>query len=317
MRIVFCGSGSFAGPALRAIRQAGHELVRVVTQPARPSGRGGKVLATPLAQVAAAEGLQAVETVNINAPESVAAIAAAAPDVIVVVDFGQMVRAAVRQCARLSAFNLHGSLLPPLRGAAPVNWAIIRGLAETGVTTFELVDKMDAGDIYLQAKTPISPSETAEELRLRLAEIGAKLVVETIEHVAAGKKGVPQDESLSTLAPKLTKEDGWIDWTADAAAIRNRIHGVWPWPAGQAILHRATGAPLPVLIARASAEDCGAGVSPAQPGVFDKNLLVGAGSGRVRILEIQPAGKKLMPWKAFVNGYRPSPGDRLVSPTHE
>lgn len=310
MRIVFCGSGPFAGPSLAAIVQAGHQVVRVVTQPAKPAGRGAKVQATPLAQAASALGLSAVETPDINAADSVAAIAACQPDVIVVADFGQFVRAAVRATAPLGSFNLHGSLLPELRGAAPVAWAIIRGYEKTGVTTFALVDKMDAGAIYLQAATDIRPTETAEELRMRLAGIGATLVVQTLDLLAKGAaQGQPQDESKATLAPRLDKEIGWIDWSADARTIRNLIHGVWPWPGAHTILQRATGQPMPVLISRAAVEPGASG----QPCVLDKDMLVGTGGGgRIRIIEIQPAGKRVMDWRAFVNGYRPAAGDRFI-----
>jgi len=186
MRIVFCGSGAFAAPALRAVVAAGHEVAAIVTQPSRPSGRGGKLTPTPLAQAAHQLQLDVHEFENVNAPQAIETVSAARPDVIVVVDFGQFVRAGVRGCARLGAFNLHGSLLPELRGAAPVNWAIIRGYRRTGVTTFDLVDKMDAGGIYLQAAVGVNLDETAEQLRARLADVGADLVCRTLDlHLAA------------------------------------------------------------------------------------------------------------------------------------
>lgn len=312
MRLIFCGSGAFAIASLTAAQRAGHQVLRVITQPPKPSGRGGKVHVTPLADAARAAGLTVTEIQNINAPESVELIRADKPDVIVVADFGQMVRAAVRESAPLGAFNLHGSLLPELRGAAPVAWAIIRGYATTGVTTFSLVDKMDAGPIFLQAATDIRPTETAEELRLRLSEIGADLVCKTIDLLAAGQAhGQAQDESKATLAPRLKKSDAVIDWTADALAVRNRIHGVWPWPAGHAVFVRKDGHAVPVLIARAAAETGDSGL-PA--GTLDKDLLVATGRGRLRILEIQPAGKRLMAWRDFVNGQRTGPGDKFVPP---
>ena len=312
MRIIFCGSGQFAVPAFQALLADGHDVLRVITQPARPSGRGGKTQPTPMAVAARHASIVADEMININSPESLAAIRADAPDAIVVADFGQMVRAAVRESAPLGAFNLHGSLLPELRGAAPVAWAIIRGCARTGVTTFSLVDKMDAGPMYLQAATDIDPNETGEELRRRLSIIGAELVCKTIELLSAGPAaGTAQDESRATLAPRLQKTDGVIDWSTDATSIRNRIHGVWPWPAAHAVFVRRDGHALPVLIARAAADEDD---SDAQPGTLDEKLRVAALNGAVRILEIQPAGKRVMSWRDFVNGQRAGPGDKFIAP---
>jgi len=326
MRIIFCGSGEFAVPTLLAVLAAGHEVVKVVTQPARPSGRGGKVHHTPVSEAARQAKLDILECPNINAPDAVEALRTANGDLICVVDFGQMVRAAARGAARLGAFNLHGSLLPELRGAAPVNWAVIRGCSHTGVTTFSLVDKMDAGAMFLQDATDISPEETAEELRRRLADIGAGTVCRTLEMLASGAvRGQVQNESRATLAPRLTKSDGIIDWSADAITIRNLVHGVWPWPGGQAVFISGKNPGVPVAIARVQAlgDDHDATGVPREPGVLGvtcgatgkKELTVAAGRGRLRIVEIQPAGKKLMPWQAFVNGHRPQQGDRFARPS--
>lgn len=314
MRLIFCGSGAFSIPSLHAVLRDDHLVLRVITQPPRPAGRGGKVQVTPLADAAGLAGLTVTELENINAPESVAMIQADKPDVIVVADFGQLVRAPVREATRLGAFNLHGSLLPELRGAAPVAWSIIRGDKTTGVTTFELVDKMDAGPIYLQASTEILPEETAEELRHRLSELGADLVCKTLDLLESGQaQGHVQDESRKTLAPRLQKSDGLIDWSASAVSIRNRIHGTWPWPAGHAVFVRADGHALPVLMARAAAVE---GDSGLECGTLDKDMLVATAKGRLRILEIQPAGKRLMSWRDFVNGQRPAPGDKFIQPVH-
>lgn len=314
MRIVFCGSGKFGVPTLRAILADGHQVAGVVTQPARPAGRGGNLRPTPLAQAAAELELPVLELAKINLPDSVAAIRQLEPDVIAVVDFGQMVRAAVRETAPLGAFNLHASLLPHLRGAAPINWAIIRGHAQTGVTTFSLVDKMDAGDIYLQDATLIEPHETAEDLKARLSEVGASTVCRTLRLLGAGQiHPTVQDEAAVTLAPIMQKSDGAIDWSADAVTVRNRIHGTWPWPGGQALFHGQKHDSLAVVIARAEALPDAAAT---QPGILDHDLTVSTAQGRIRILEIQPAGKRLMPWRDFVNGYRVAAGDRLTTPTY-
>ncbi len=204
MRVLFCGSGSFALRPLQAIVGSEHEVVGLFTQPARPAGRGGKLRPTRVAEIAGKLGLDVTPCENINAEPVIADIRRIGPDVICVADFGQFIATAVRDAAPLGAFNLHGSLLPELRGAAPVNWAIIRGYRRTGVTTFSLVDRMDAGAIYAQAETDIAPDETAEELRERLSDIGAKLVCETLGLLAGGgAQGRQQDESKATPAPRL------------------------------------------------------------------------------------------------------------------
>ena len=309
MRIVFCGSGSFATPSLNAIIETRHEVACVVTQPPRRAGRGGKLRPTAVSLLARDAGLDLLEPADVNADQTVAAIGRYRPDVLCVVEFGQMIRRQVRRQASVDAFNLHGSLLPALRGAAPVNWAIIRGCGHTGVTTFSLADAMDAGPIYLKAETDIRPGETAEMLRRRLAAIGADVVCRTLDLLAAGQAAAAQqDEAAATLAPRLKKSDGIIDWTAAAQTICNLIHGTWPWPGGQATYHRKDGQQTPVIIASAAAEQSQAG---GEAGLLDAELTVGAGQGRLRIIEIKPAGKRLMTWRDFVNGHRVGQGDRF------
>jgi len=312
MRILLCGSGSFGIPSMKAILSSAHAIAGIVTQPARRAGRGGKSRVTPVAQCAADLALSATEFENVNSPECIEFIRQLSPDVIFVVDFGQFISASVRELAPLGAFNLHGSLLPALRGAAPVNWAIIRGSEVTGVTTFSLVDRMDAGPVYASKRTEISPDETADQLRARLGELGAALVLETLEDLESGG-GLPleQDESMATKAPKLAKSDGWLDFQTDAVTIRNRIHGTWPWPGGQAVYVGSKRSKQQlVTIARAFAED-----GQGKPGLVSDDLLVGTGEGMLRILQVKPAGRKLMDWKDFVNGYRVSSGDRFVRPS--
>jgi len=234
MRVVFCGSGTFAVPTLRAILDSTHEVTGVVTQPPRRAGRGGGMRPTPAAELARGAGLALLEPPDVNDEAAVAAVREMRPDAICVAEFGQMLRPAVRGTAPLGAFNVHASLLPELRGAAPVNWAIIRGYAATGVTTFSLVDRMDAGPIYMRKQTPVQPGETAEQLRKRLAELGAEAACETLGLLADGRaQPVEQDGARATLAPRLVKADGLIDWSAPAEVVANRIHGTWPWPGGR------------------------------------------------------------------------------------
>jgi len=251
---------------------------------------------------------------KVNAPECVEMLRRLEADLLLVADFGQFIREPARRTFRLGAINLHGSVLPLLRGAAPVNWAIIRGLTRTGVTTFSLVDKMDAGAVYARKETDIRPEETADELRVRLAEIGVQAVVETLHLLAAGQTaGAAQDETQATLAPLMKKEDGLINWSADAATIRNLIHGTWSWPGARTQYVSPEGKPLEVVLARAKAWDAEAGIAPGPPGAIGPDLTVAAGSGRLEIMEIKPAGGRLMPWKAFVNGRRVRPGARFVT----
>jgi len=307
MRIIFCGSGSFAVPVLRELLGSRHEVAAVITQPPRPAGRGARLAPTDVARLCAELGLEALESPDVNAEPVLSRLRPLDADVICVADFGQMIRRPFRQLARHGALNLHGSLLPELRGAAPVNWAIIRGYRRTGVTTFCLVDRMDAGPIYLQADTEIIETETAEELRARLAVMGARLVGETLELLEAGRaEPRPQDEALATLAPRLKKSDGRIDWKQDAREIRNLIHGTWPWPGGQAVLQLAGGREIRLTIARAQPAD-----GEAPPGSVDEAGCVGCGSGRLKILQIKPAGRRLMAWADFANGYRITGGARF------
>jgi len=312
MRVLFCGSGDFGIPSLKAILASRHEIAGVITQPPRPAGRGGGLRPTAVAHHAPELGLEAAALEDINDPESLRLIADVAPDVIFVADFGQLIAGPVRAAAKHQAFNLHGSLLPALRGAAPVNWAIIKGHAVTGVTTFLLADRMDAGPIYACQPTEIRPDETADQLRARLAELGAGLVCRTLEMISQGSPPpAAQDESKATRVAKLKKSDGWIDFSAEAVTIRNLVHGTWPWPGGQAVLADPGGrGELHVTIARARTEEGGGG----EPGTLDGDLTVATGKGRLRILQIKPAGKRLMEWRDFVNGHRLREGCRFLTP---
>jgi len=310
MRVVYFGSGSFSVPSLRAVLESRHEVVGIYTQPARPAGRGGHARPTPLAEAGRAAGRRVAECPNINAPEVVAEILALNADVICVVDFGQFIKQPVLDAAPLGALNLHGSLLPLLRGAAPVQWALIRGFQTTGVTSFRIVLAMDAGPIYLQKAVDIGPEETAEDLKQRLARLGTQTVCQTLDSLADGSaRPVEQDHSLVTFAPRLQKSDGHINWSADALAIHNLIRGAWPWPGGQAVVRRQFGTDVPVTIARAKVLP-GPAAGPA--GELDAEMAVSAGAGRLGIEEIHPAGKRLMTWVDFINGYRLRPGDRLL-----
>ncbi|MBS3735136.1 MAG: methionyl-tRNA formyltransferase [Phycisphaerae bacterium] len=309
MKVAFFGSGFCAVRSLQGVSASTHEIIRVVTMPPRGAGRGRKRRRTPVADAAGDAGLDVVECADVNADGFADALRRLRPDVLCVVDFGQRIGRDVRGAAPHGAFNMHGSLLPALRGAAPIQWAIIRGHERTGATTFRLVDRMDAGPVYLQQDTPIAPNETAEHLQKRIAAIGAELVVRTLDLLAAGTvEPTAQDESQATHAPRLSKADGVLDFTAPAERVRNRIHGTWPWPGGQAVFVGAARGRVDVVLGGADADNAVAGEAP---GALDGELCVACGSGRLRIRRIKPAGGRLMDWRDFVNGYGVREGDRF------
>lgn len=313
MRIVFLGSGEFACPTLAALADSEHELAGVVTQPPRPAGRSRKPRPTPVATLAERMGVDVCAWEDINAPEAVTHLKALRPDVAVVVDFGQFIRAQARAAAAIDTFNIHASLLPELRGAAPINWAIIRGHQRTGVTTFSLVDKMDAGDIYYMAETDIGPDLRALELRAVLAQVGAGVAIRTVEALAAGvARPVPQDHDRATRAPLMDKALGHVDFSATAREVRDRIHGTWPWPGARATYSpRLGGKTTDLVLARA---ELPGGEPAGPPGHVDADGFIATTDGRVRLLEVKPAGKRLMKWRDFANGARLAEGDRLEAP---
>ena len=214
--------------------------------------------------------------------------------------------------AKRDTINLHFSILPKLRGAAPVQWSIIRGYEKTGVSVFSLVDKMDAGDIYTTVETEIHPGERADCLFERLDEIGKLAVLETLEMIESGNASTTaQDESAATFAPKLVKEDGHLDFSLSATEIANRIHGTWPWPGGHAVFHHTGGKTQEVIIEAVRVADGETGNS----GTVDEDLMIS--TGRLEIVELKPSGKRLMDWKAFCNGYRVAAGDLFTGPGKE
>ncbi len=313
MRIVFCGSGDVAAVTLEAVHGAGCDIPLVITQPPRKAGRGGKLTSTPVSDRGGALGLAVVACRSINDPEYVQIVGQLAPDALVVVDFGQKIGPDLREIPPHGAFNMHASLLPALRGAAPINWAIIRGHSHTGVTTFALVDKMDAGAILLQASLEIDRADTAADLRARLAALGAETVLKTLDGLAAGTiEPRLQDESQITIAPKLAKADGRIDFAQSGLAIVNRIRGTWPWPGAFCDFLHAGGKRSRVIFVNARALLTGE-PNPAGAGTVAEDLSINVHDGAVEVLELKVAGKRVMAWKDFVNGYRVAPGDRFVT----
>jgi methionyl-tRNA formyltransferase len=232
----------------------------------------------------------------------------------VVAAFGQRIGRAVLDALPRGYVNIHGSLLPKYRGAAPYQWAIINGDETTGVTVFQLNERWDAGAILGQRATRILDTETADELHDRLAALGADLIVETLAGIEAGRsQPIVQDPSQATRAPKLSKADGIVVWAQPAARVVRRIHGLWSWPAAACVFASRTGKQERVLIARAAVADPLAEPSEAcPPGTFCDGLTVQTGAGRVRVLELRPASGKLMSFDAFANGRHVGVGDRLL-----
>lgn len=311
MRLVFFGTGAFGEPGLRGLCAAGHEIVGVISQPDRPSGRGHKVLPTPIHAAADALGLSHRQCEDVNAIAAAELAAGAALGVVVA--FGQKLGPALLAAFSHGCINLHASLLPRYRGAAPIQRAVMEGAGVTGVTVFQLNEKWDAGAILGHASTPIGAQETADELHDRLAGIGGTLLVDVVARIAAGTaQPSTQDASQATRAPKLSKAEGTVDWTAPATAIVPRIHGLWSWPAAASTFVSRRGTSERLQIARAAITDTEAPpTAAAPPGAFHADRTVQTGRGRVQLLEVRPAGKALMSFDAFANGRAVGAGDRL------
>jgi methionyl-tRNA formyltransferase len=313
MKVMFLGSGEFGIECLNALASSSHDLSLVITQSPQPAGRGRKNRPTPVACWAKEHSADFIETDNVNQPAMIDRIARIEPDVIATVAFGQKIANKLIELPPKGAINVHASLLPKYRGAGPINWAIIDGEHETGITIMCLAERMDAGDILAQAKTAIGADETAGQLHDRLARMGAPLLVDTLDQIAAGTAvHTPQDHSQATLAPKLKKSDGFLDFSEPAEVLRRKILGLWPWPGASArYISKETSKSQRVTIAMAYAVD-NPNPSALPVGSFDENLNVVCGRNSLKITEVKPAGCPLMDFKAFVNGRHTQPGDMLV-----
>ena len=307
MRVVFLGSGSFAIPSLEALLDAGHDVAAVVTQPDREKGRGRELSPPPLKPVAAARGLKVLQPRRVREPESVATLEALAPEVQVVVAYGQILPRSVIDIGPRGTVNVHASLLPRYRGAAPVQWAIVNGEAETGVTTMLIDEGLDTGPLLLAESTPIGAEETADALESRLAVVGGELLVRTLRGLQQGSLVPrPQDPARATLAPLIKKEDGLMDWRLPAPALARRVRGFHPWPGAHT---RLRGRGLRVLRAQVAA---GSGTPGGLLGVGRDGLVVACGDGTaLRVFEVQPESRDPMPAAAFAAGARLTPGERF------
>ena len=314
MRIIYFGSSSFGLPCLEAIHQSGHELISVFTQPARPAGRHRSHLTpTDVAQWCQKNRIDCTEAKKINTPDMAEQVAACNADLLVVIAFGQKVSQEVIALQTHGAVNVHASLLPKYRGAAPIHWAIMNGEAETGVSIITLADEMDAGKVLAQGSTPVAPDDTFETMHEKLSQLSVPVLMDTIDQIQNGSAVyTPQEPAQVTYAPKLKKSDGYIDWNKSADAIVNHIRGLRPWPGAQSIYVSAeTGRHWRVGLANATAVDGKDSTRP--PGQLDENLMVTCGSGSLKINEIKPAGSHRMDFEAFVNGHKCRPGDLFIS----
>lgn len=311
MRVVYFGSGDFAVPTLRWLVNSRHELPLVVTQPDRPAGRGKTLQPTPVAVRAAAEEVETLQCENVNAPEVVERLAALKADIGVVAAFGQKLLEPLRSAFPASCINLHASLLPRFRGAAPIHAAILTGESKTGVTVFRLVDRMDAGPVLLTRETMIGATETAGELHDRLAGICCDAIGATLDllETQPDYPGEPQDESQATYAKKLKKSDGVLDFAQPAERLALLVRAMWPWPGARCrYVPAKDGKPTDLTVITATALPQSV---QDKPGTISPVLTVATGEGALEIHSVQPAGSRAMSWQEFVNGRRVRPGDRM------
>jgi methionyl-tRNA formyltransferase len=300
VRAVFLGTPEFAVPTLAALA-AEHEVAAVFTQPDRPKGRGNQLAESPVKTAARGLGVAVHQPERIRRPESVELLRGLAADLMVVVGYGQIIPQTIIDLPRHGILNVHASLLPKYRGAAPIQWAIANGELETGVTIMQIDAGLDTGDMLLKERVTIGPEETAPELGARLAPLGAELLCETISQIMKGTvRREKQNAAEATLAPILKKEDGLVDWRLAASRIDSRLRGFTPWPGAYTIFR---GQQLSITRAKPAAGETG--LSPGELRAEKRRLFAGCGQHTtLELLEIQPAGKKRMNAEAFLNGYK-------------
>ncbi len=319
LRIVFCGTPSFALPSLgHLVSQRDFRVEAVVTQPDRPRGRGQRVSSSPVKQAAVEAGIEVYQPDKIRSQDAFEFFTRVAPDVVVIIAYGQIVPQRLLDIPRLGWINLHGSLLPRYRGAAPINWAIVNGETRTGVTTMQVTRGLDAGPILLKREVEIGSDEAAPDLAARLADLGAPLVAETLRQLDRGQlEPQPQDDSQATLAPLLEKENGRIDWTQPAQAIYNRIRGLEPWPGAFTTFRGKSchiwgkpqlgagvfGAPGSIISVPVEGDESG----------LRERLVVCGHDTALRLASVQLEGRRRITAGEFASGARLESGDKFVS----
>lgn len=318
MRTIMMGTGPFAVPTLERLYDSPHEVLALFTRPARPVHGKTAAEANPMRDLATRRGTRVHDPESINAPPARAVVASYHPDVLVVCDYGQILKPEVLEIARYGGINLHASLLPKYRGAAPIQWAIYNGESETGVTVIHMSPRIDAGPAIAQARVPIGAEETAAELEPRLADLGATLVLEALGALAAGTaQSVPQNPAEATRAPRLTKELGLVDWSRSARQLHAQVRALQPWPKTYTFWRREGGEPLRLILDRVLVETAGDAESGGRqsPGTVveadGERLVVATGEGLLAIQTIQPAGKRALTAGEFLRGYPLQVGERL------
>jgi methionyl-tRNA formyltransferase len=310
MRIVFMGTPTFAVPSLEALLQSEDTVVGVVTQPDKPKGRGRMLATSPIKQLAEKAGVPILQPLKMKDPAFLDALRAWQPDLIAVTAFGRILPQVILDLPPKGCVNVHGSLLPKYRGAGPIQWAIINGEDETGITTMLMDAGMDTGAMLLQERVPIDPEDTAGSLSEKLAKVGGLLLVETIRRLKAGTLTPrQQDDSEATMAPLLEKEIGQIDWKSAATEIANRVRGLSPWPGAFTYVDQER---WTIWKAKALADS-----STAEPGtavaVTKEAIYIATGRGLLAITELQPANSRRMTVQQYLAGHRLTPGFRLHS----
>ena len=306
MKLVYMGTPQFAVLPLLSLIEAGHEVVAVVTRIDKPAGRG-RALAAPAVKTAALErGLMVYQPKRVREQEFIETLRLLGPEAIVVAAYGQILPAEILTLPKYGCINIHASLLPRYRGAAPITWAIVQGETETGNTIMQMDQGMDTGAILLQERIPIDPKDTAGTLTEKLSQQGARLITAALPLIASGKlTPKTQDNSRATLAPLLKKEDGRIDWERGAQEIHNRVRGMSPWPGAYTVLDNKIVKLIETAVADGSSE----------PGrLLEKGgnaLFAGTGSGLLQLLTIQPEGKKPMSAAEFLRGHRDAEGKKF------
>ncbi|HIZ78748.1 MAG TPA: methionyl-tRNA formyltransferase [Candidatus Lachnoclostridium stercorigallinarum] len=314
MRIVFMGTPDFSVPALEALAEGGHQVIAAVTQPDKPKGRGKAVLMTPVKEKALELGIPVYQPAKVREPEFVELLREMAPDAIVVVAFGQILPKAILEIPKYGCINIHASLLPKYRGAAPIQWAVIDGEKETGVTTMFMNEGLDTGDMLEKAAVPLDEKETGGSLHDKLSALGGNLILSTLKGLEAGTlKGTPQTDEGTCYAKMLKKSLGDIDWTMDAAAIERLIRGLNPWPSAYTSLHGKT-----LKIWDADVLDREYGEAPGTVAETSKNaLIIQTGKGSLSVRSLQLEGKKRMDIQDFLRGYSVEKGTVLERRTAE
>jgi methionyl-tRNA formyltransferase len=307
MRIVFMGTPEFAVPSLEALLQSDDQVVGVVTQPDRPKGRGQALTISPVKQLALRQGLPILQPIKMKDPAFLEALRGWQPDLIAVTAFGRILPPVILSMPPRGCINVHGSLLPKYRGAGPIQWAIIRGERETGITTMLMDAGMDTGPMLLQERVAIADDDTAGTLSVKLAEVGGRLLVKTIRRLKDGTVTPrEQDHAQATLAPLLKKEDGLIVWTESATDIMYRIRGLSPWPG--AYTYAGTERWILSVVSKEETQDC-AGAAPGTIIAMHKDgIMVATGQGVLTVKEIQPASGRRMTVAQYLAGHAVTPG---------